>query len=187
MKKRDNSLLVFILIITLHTGCVSPGTPCGDIPESQCKELIARYEITQGELFRPDLKVQFEIRNGEKGIWIGRDIFRVIAEGDIGKNEVISNHAAGLPCRKVTESDIKKAEKKVLHIFNEIHSYELYRREGMINYELSLLAAEKEIKSLIKTGTIITGNNDDGECRILFQVKARCLKNLIYTGNQSCE
>ncbi len=178
---------VFILFPLLSLNCMSRNTLCPGIPAGTCMETIVRHEIFPGELLDSAKLLHPEIRDGGKGIWIGSDTFRIIIELDDTEKKKGHREKTCTACDKLSGTGIKKAENSVYQIFREIYIPELYNRQGTINYELSLIAFEKEVKGIIKTGSVIEVKQSPGCCRDLFQVRSKCLKKMVYAGNISCE
>lgn len=178
---------VFLFLMLFSAGCTSGGKLCPGIDNKSCGEIIAMYEIFPGELMKSDAFLFLEVRDGEKGIWIGDHTFRVIIEQTHKGYKKVPEKNLYISCVKLTGAAIKQTENTVFHIFRGIHMPELYSRQGMINYELSLMAFEKEVKAILKTGTVLKVKNPPDSCRTVFQVKTKCLKSLIYAGNIPCE
>lgn len=190
IKSKNNyyiSLTSLIIISLLFHGCKSRGTQCADMPAESCRELVAMHETVPGELLDSDIPVQIEIRNGEKGIWIGTDTFRVIIEQDLTVKKTGSESLIGTPFCEIKASIGNKAEQKMINIFREIYRQELTRKKGMINQELSLIAFDKEVQALTKTIIIVQTKQTADTTLTVFQVKLKCLKKQVYAGNISCD
>lgn len=163
------------LMIVMHVvasfaaleSCSAPRMRCPGIHASKCRAMIERHELAPGEFSRSSAPVQLEIRDGRKGVWLSTTSFRTVIEADNAKS-------------------VEKARDDLRHLFKVIYVDALQERSGMIEYDLSLFAADKEIAGVVKAGRVIRHDRAGEGQRIVFQVEARCLKQMVYAGNGDC-
>jgi hypothetical protein len=166
-------MLSLILSCAILHGCAS--APCAGARG----ELIARHELQPGELCKTTDTIRVEARSGLTGLWVGDTYFRVIVE----RNAAHTKGAAS--CGPVTDEELAATRASLMNMFKEIHLEELGRLRGMIDYETSMIAFQKEMTGILKMGTVTTRESGDGSCLSIFQVASKHARQLVHCAGNS--
>jgi len=173
-------MLLLCVSAALLPGCSTGNAPCGAMTHDECAKVIVRHEAFPGEFSMLKNTVRAEYRRGKTGVWIGSDIFRIETEVDNNKKTNSPAKIPGPSLNCATPAAVEKAKHEILLLLGNVFSDELSRKPGMINYELSQIAFQQEMKGILQQGEVVKQEHIDGRCRIVFQIKMTCLQNLVY-------
>src|SRR4030042_1927825 len=105
--------------------------------------------------------------------WIDDDTYRISAEGDPGQ----SLEDIGERKERAKRAAVMNAQ---YYITEKFKNSKIDGRSGMENFEMTGLTVARELKAIIKRGSVYKVNWDDAQnCEIIYEVKAKDLKKKV--------
>lgn len=168
------ALITLLAPLALAIACATGNTPCGEPAE----DIIARHEAFPGELLKQKSTLKTECRQGKNGLWIGTDTFRMEWQG-------AQKTSSPLPQKEMDDA-VNKARQEIQYLLGFVFMDEIFKKPGTINYEMTHEAFKREMRPILKHGTIIKQDITKGTLRILYQITAPCLRDFVYAKENSC-